>query len=54
MKTHNLALCSENYLNGDVQSLESGTSSSSSGTSLDSDLSSILLALQDEFGQLSW
>ena len=54
MKTHNLALCSDNYLNGDVQSLESGTSSSSSGTSLDSDLSSILLALQDEFGQLSW
>ncbi|XP_071113318.1 centrosomal protein of 57 kDa-like isoform X1 [Haliotis cracherodii] len=52
MKTHSTALCQEHYQNGDIPSTESASSSSSSN-SLDNDLSDILLALQDEFGQLS-
>ncbi|XP_046585534.1 centrosomal protein of 57 kDa-like isoform X2 [Haliotis rubra] len=52
MKTHSTALCSEHYQNGDIPRTESASSSSSSN-SLDNDLSDILLALQDEFGQLS-
>ncbi|XP_041352086.1 centrosomal protein of 57 kDa-like isoform X2 [Gigantopelta aegis] len=49
MKTHNLALCSSLTDNG-----QSGSASSdSSNHSYDSDLSDLLLQLQDEFGQLS-
>ena len=55
MKRHNPAWCSNSSLKGrrNDQTNKSKKSSSVSVTNSDSDLSDLLLGLQDEFGQLA-